>query len=78
MGKITFFFVGCLLCGVLAAKLENVVGGGCSAILLSCKSDARHYEIPKFDNDALALELVDNKLDQHSFFISNPTQDPCS
>ena len=50
----------------------------CSAILLSCKSDARHYEIPKFDNDALALELVDNKLDQHSFFISNPTQDPCS
>ena len=35
-------------------------------------------EIPEFDNDALALELVDNKLDQHSFFISNPTQDPCS
>ena len=50
----------------------------CSASLLSCKSDARHYEIPEFDNDTLALELVDNKLDQHSFFISNPTQDPCS
>ena len=34
--------------------------------MLSCKSDARHYEIPEFDNDTLALELVDNKLDQHS------------
>ena len=32
-------------------------------------------EKPEFD-DALALELVDNKLDQHSFFISNPRQDP--
>ena len=39
----------------------------CSASLLGYKSDARHYEIPEFDNDTLALELVDNKLDQHSF-----------
>ena len=39
----------------------------CSANLPSCKSNARHYEIPEFDNDTLALELVDNKLDQHSF-----------
>ena len=39
----------------------------CSANLPSCKSNARHYEIPEFDNDTLALKLVDNKLDQHSF-----------
>ena len=47
-------------------KMEGDQNGS-SASLLGYKSDARHYEIPEFDNEALALELVDNKLDQHSF-----------
>ena len=34
---------------------------------LPLQGDPLVDEIPKFDNDTLALELVDNKLDQHSF-----------